>query len=74
MSIQVFNDAIQAARQAVIDRNQAAFDSALMWAHGVSLDVPLVSIHLQQARESYPELVSLRALTQASIVVAEMSS
>jgi hypothetical protein len=73
MSFHVFNHAIQTARQAVIDQNEPVFDSALRQAHVATQDVPQVGVRLQQARASFPTLESLRALTLATIVVAEIS-
>ncbi len=71
MSIQVFNEAIQAARQAVIDQNHGAFDSALVRAQDVTQNVPKAGVHLQHARESFPALRSLSSLTMATIIVTE---
>jgi hypothetical protein len=69
LSDQIFNDAIQAAREAYTQQDEASFQRHVRRAQETSLGI---NTHLQQALQEYPAVECLEFLNEACLDVSFM--
>jgi hypothetical protein len=72
MSGEVFNDAMQMARQALTSNNFAAFETAIQQAQTAYPNHSAIRRHLQQASIHFPTAECLCSLSEACMIVANV--
>jgi hypothetical protein len=72
MSAELFNDAMQVAREALLHHNEIEFQSALARAQAEVSEHPAVEQYLEQASTSYPSAECLVSLSAACMLIAHI--
>lgn len=72
MSGEIFNDAMQMAREALICDNRVAFEAAIERAQAEVTHNPVIAQQLQQATQEFPAPECLLSLASACMIVAHV--